>query len=569
MASRGTGLVVGSRTVRAVEVRKKGAAVQLTRVVSLRLDPSAGDPLTGPSGGAVTASLAGERLRPGPAILGLTGKDLVIRYTQVPPVPDWKLETLMRFEIDEVSQQSGGDVSADYAVMNLPAGTSADTSVLVAMVKNSLLNPRVKLLERLKQKVLAAVPNSLLLFNAFLWYGKVKAGETALLVKIGAQNMDISIQKDGNLLFARNVSGGGEQFTDAISQSFSVGREKAEKMKRQKGNVTPKSRARYKDSAEEKIANAIMGVAGQILSTIQSSIMFARAQTRLGELAVDRIVLAGGGAGLKGLREYLETNLGLPVEVFDPLPAVDVSALPPEERQLAEADPAGLAVALGAATIALEGGGAFWVEILPESYRKKREFVRGPLFGIMAAALAILLVVILFFTASRDDGDWAAAVKKADDAISSATRKERVFKTRRARLEELTDRHVALREIAALNPTIVRGLEAVQEQLVKEITLDEVRIDWQTLTTVREVPVPGSRTRTRKEEVSRRVPWLVFKGEIRGRERGQTWSRFIEAVKDTELNPGIVVKDKPLSGQRIDFRVSFPEVPSTPDEEGR
>ena len=35
MASRGTGLVVGSRTVRAVEVRKKGAVVQLTRVASM------------------------------------------------------------------------------------------------------------------------------------------------------------------------------------------------------------------------------------------------------------------------------------------------------------------------------------------------------------------------------------------------------------------------------------------------------------------------------------------------------------------------------------------------------
>ena len=567
MASKATGLVVGSRTVRAVEVRKKGSMFQLTRVVSMRLDPAKGNPLSGSGVAAISSQLASEGFSGGPAIVGLTGKDLVIRYTQVPPVPDWKLETLMRFEIEEVTQQSGGDVSADYGVMNLPAGASADTSVLVAMVKNSLLTPRVRLLERLKQKVVAAVPNSLLLFNSFLWYGKVKPGETTLLVKIGAQNMDIAIQKDGNLLFARNVTGAGEQFTEAIAQSFSVGMEKAEKMKRQKGNVTPKSRARYADSAEEKIANAIMGVAGQMLSTIQSSIMFARAQTRLGELAVDRVVIAGGGANLKGLREYLETNLGITTSVFDPLPGIDTSALSPEEMQLAEADPAGLAVALGAATVALEGGGAFWVEILPEAVRKKREFMRGPLFGILAACLLALLTVILFIAESKAQKDVKAAEKRAKTHVEGRKNLRRSFVTKRDRIVKLQDTHANLRELAALNSAVPRALDAVQRHLIDEITLDEIKVDWQVRTIQREVAVAGSRNRKETVEVKRRIPLVVFRGRIEGNQVGAKWSSFIQNVtSDEEKSPGIQVGDKPLKGRRIEFHVSFPVTPAEADD---
>ena len=45
---------------------------------------------------------------------------MIIRYSQVPPVPEWRLRTLMKYEVDEVGSQSGGDVSADYRKLNLP-----------------------------------------------------------------------------------------------------------------------------------------------------------------------------------------------------------------------------------------------------------------------------------------------------------------------------------------------------------------------------------------------------------------------------------------------------------------
>src|SRR5262245_58170224 len=117
MAALGTGVTIGSRTVRVLEVkRQKTGAWQVTKALIAPIgDPAASD--------AQRVSEAKSALRTaqakGKALVGLSGKDLIIRYTQVPPVPDWRLEMLMNFEIQEVSEQSGGDVSAAYAQLGI------------------------------------------------------------------------------------------------------------------------------------------------------------------------------------------------------------------------------------------------------------------------------------------------------------------------------------------------------------------------------------------------------------------------------------------------------------------
>ena len=77
----------------------------------------------------------------GATLVGVSGRDLIMRYTHVPPVPDWRLEMLMNFEIQEVSEQSGGDVSAAYAQLEVDDASSGDNVVLVALAKNASSEP--------------------------------------------------------------------------------------------------------------------------------------------------------------------------------------------------------------------------------------------------------------------------------------------------------------------------------------------------------------------------------------------------------------------------------------------
>src|SRR5207244_2183078 len=104
-------------------------------------------------------------------------------------------------------------------------------------------------------------------------------------------------------------------------------------------DVTPRGQARYPDATSEKVANAIMGVAGQVSQLIQSTLMIGRAQTKLPDLKVDRVWLAGGGASLKGLDAYLKQSMGVPVEKLNLLETLDLSELDDAEKAQLEAAP--------------------------------------------------------------------------------------------------------------------------------------------------------------------------------------------------------------------------------------
>ncbi len=404
MASIGLGVTLGSHTLRAVKLKRKGAGFIVQRLFSERVDEA-----TRPAAGR---ALVARGFTGSAATLGLTGRDVIIRYSQVPPVPEWRLRNLMKFEVDEVGSQSGGDVSADYKKLNLPdpEGTRGEDTILVALARNRYVDVQLKALASGGLKVVAGCPNSVAFFNAFAVNATYTEEETAILVNVGAEDVDIAIQRGGELLFARNATPGGKAFTDALTQAFSTTEGKAETMKLTKGDVTPKGQARYADGTAEKVANAMMGVAGQLSSLIQGTLMIARAQTRMPDLRIDRVLLAGGGASLKGLDLYLKQAMGVPVERFNPFVLCDLSQLTPEERQLAETQAHEFAVVVGLAQTRLSPS-TFALEVLPAALKRQRDFWTKGVYGVGAAA--VMAGVLFFIHQGRTEASAAYAEQAA------------------------------------------------------------------------------------------------------------------------------------------------------------
>ncbi|MHC4409566.1 MAG: pilus assembly protein PilM, partial [Planctomycetota bacterium] len=260
MASQAIGIDIGTHAVKVAVLQRKGATTRALRLFRATL---AGDEDMVRAQGA----LARAGIKGGPGLVGITGRDLIIRYTHVPPVPDWRLKLLMQFEINEVSGQSGGEVASDYRRIHLPTEADEDT-VLVALTRDTWLKPRLAAVNSSGMSAAGGCPNSVALFNAFLAHGELHDGETTYLVNLGRDNIDMAIQRDGELLFARNMAGGGQMFTESIMGTFGLREPKAEKNKITKGDLTPKGQARYPDSTSEKIANAMQGPAGQLVSMV-------------------------------------------------------------------------------------------------------------------------------------------------------------------------------------------------------------------------------------------------------------------------------------------------------------
>jgi len=405
MASQAIGIDIGGHAVKIAVIQKKGGVSRATRLFRATL---AGDT----DHVRIQGALKRANVTGGPGLLGVTGRDLIIRYTHVPPVPDWRLKLLMQFEINEVSGQSGGEVAADYRRVNLPVEADEET-VLVSLARNTWLQPRLSASRAAGLNVGGGCPNSVAIFNAFLAHGTFQDGETTFLVNVGRENIDMAIQRDGELLFARNMSGGGQLFTEAIMATFGLKERKAEKNKITKGDLTPKGQARYPDSTTEKLANAMQGPAGQLVSMIQSSVMICRAQTKVADLNIDRLLLSGGTASMKGVAEYFKANMSVPVELFDPVQELDLSGLDPGDHETLGDRPTDFAVAIGLAETLLLPT-SFRLEVLTASEKKKRHFVQRTVWALGAAAALLLLIVMLFKTRGED----IAAYQKANESLA-------------------------------------------------------------------------------------------------------------------------------------------------------
>jgi type IV pilus assembly protein PilM len=464
MAALGAGVTIGSRTIRVLEVKRQKTGWQVTKALIAPI----GDRATSDAQRVVEAKAALKTAgAKGRALVGLSGKDLIIRYTQVPPVPDWRLEMLMNFEIQEVSEQSGGDVSAAYAPLAIDDATSGDNVVLVALAKNGHLVPRLAALKEAGLDVLGGCPRAVAAFWAYKENARLASDETVFLMHVGHENTDVAIARNGVLIFARNVTGGSRLFTDALVQNLRLDAATAEKSKITKGNLTPRGKAKYRDSAEEKIANSLMGVGGHFVSAFNSSLMFAKAQTKVPDCRPTRLVLMGSGALLKGLPEYLESSLSIPVEVFDPIGSLDLSALPEKTAEALKQDQGGLAVTLGLAQMAADDE-SFRVDILPAADKKRRRFVEQTAFSIASAALLVAGLAAAWVMLSSAAG--RATAEEGVLAAKSAEfgRNESDMTSARKRVDEANVEMRQLDRLVSLGPTYQQITDAVHHVLNKD-----------------------------------------------------------------------------------------------------
>src|SRR5688572_6549605 len=220
MANRATAVDLGSHSAKILVAQAGKHGVKLLRFAGL------------PRGeGEGTVSLRAAAIPLNSVVCGLAGRDMTLRYSQVPPTPDWQLRNLMDLEIQDLAQQSGGSLSADYNLLPSPDPEAGVDTVLLALAKDEALDRLQDEVKAAGGSVAAFVPNCTALYNAYMKCGPVEADTVVCLVHIGHQTLDLAIVKGTDLLFARNLSSGAKVIDEAIASAFNVSPRKAEALK--------------------------------------------------------------------------------------------------------------------------------------------------------------------------------------------------------------------------------------------------------------------------------------------------------------------------------------------------
>jgi len=137
-----------------------------------------------------------------------------------------------------------------------------------------------------------------------------------IILDIGAHNTNITAYKrpagdSDSIRIVHNLDFGGEEFTAALSKSLGVSFDKAESIKKGYGL--------FQKGGEQRILQVLYPLMDKIVSELETVI----SNFRLREYSeIQEIFLIGGGASIKGIREYLSGRIKPKVEVLNPFNAI-------------------------------------------------------------------------------------------------------------------------------------------------------------------------------------------------------------------------------------------------------
>jgi type IV pilus assembly protein PilM len=276
--------------------------------------------------------------------MSISGHSVIVKKIALPAMPDDELEEQVKLAAEQYIPFDINEVNLDFHVLN-PLEQSEDgqsqMSVLLVAAKKEKVN---ELAELVKGAGLTPVVLDVDAFAIENMYGinyAVSPEEVTTLVNIGASVMNVNILKGTTSLFTRDVSIGGNRYTESIQRELGVSYEEAE---------AAKEGGRREGLDPEAVATVIEGVNAEVTSEIARSVDYFKSTYTDGE--VNRILMCGGCAKVSGLMQHLKERLGGTVELANPFNRVDTAAAGFDPDFLADVAPqAAVGVGLALRTV--------------------------------------------------------------------------------------------------------------------------------------------------------------------------------------------------------------------------
>ncbi len=335
------GLDIGSSAIKLVELKeKKGGTYQLVKMGVERLSPEAivdGSIMDSSMVVETISRLNSEKgVKNSNYATSLSGHSVIIKKISLPAMSPEELAESIQWEAEQYIPFDINDVNLDYVPLSSP-GTGENIEVILVAVKKEKINDYTSVISQTGKVPVLVDVDAFALQNCYEMNNDVNENRVLALVNIGASVTNVNVLSGTNSLFWRDITFGGNQYTDAIQRELSLSFEQAEELKHGKpvGDYTIQQVIPILNSVSEDFA-------GELRKTLD----FFTATS--GAERVDEIVLAGGGSGVLNLDATLRDKFSIPVSIMDPFRNVTVDEGEFNPEELAEIGPS-MAIAVGLA----------------------------------------------------------------------------------------------------------------------------------------------------------------------------------------------------------------------------
>ncbi len=305
------GLDIGSATVKLVELKERKGQFTLQRIGVEPLSPEAIV-----DGSIMDSSLvvdAIQKLNDQTGVkntsfgTSVSGHSVIIKKIELPAMDPDELAESIQWEAEQHIPFDINDVRLDYVTLSEDDPGLENMEVLLVAVKREKVNDYVSVISQSGKSPSLVDVDAFAIQNAYQLNYDLDPLKVVALINMGAGVTNINVIARGQSVFWRDISFGGNQFTEALQREFNLSFDQAELLKR------GESVGSYSANDARKVLDA---VSAEMANEIQKTFDFFGATSSEGP--VDELMLSGGCALTPNLQEVLRERFGVPTELLNP-----------------------------------------------------------------------------------------------------------------------------------------------------------------------------------------------------------------------------------------------------------
>jgi len=288
---------------------------------------------------AIQELVAQQKVKAKEVAIGVRGHSVIIKKISLPRMSQEELDESIQWEAEQYIPFDVKDVNIDTQILTPEADAAGQMDVLLVAAKKDMINDYTSVCAEAGLSANVVDVDAFAVQNAFETNYAPATGQPVVLINVGAAVTNINVVMNGMATFTRDITMGGNAFTEEIQKQLNISYEEAEALKvggqGEADAVVP-----------QEVERVIQGVADQMGGEIQRSLDFFAATAPESHLA--KVILSGGTARIPALFKVIEQRAGVPVEVMNAFKGIEVDNRKFDPAVIMNAAPAA-AVAVGLA----------------------------------------------------------------------------------------------------------------------------------------------------------------------------------------------------------------------------
>lgn len=284
----------------------------------------------------------GEKIKTKYVVVSLPEEKAFLQVIQMPRMSTEDLKSAVIYEAENYIPLPIEDVYLDFQVVPL-VNHLKNMEILITALPKKTIDSYVSCLKKVGLKIMALEVEPLAIARALI--KNERTTSPILLIDLGATRTGLTIFSGHSLRLTSSIPISSHSFTEIISKGLGIDLIKAEKLKIKHG-LEKKVRLKIKEKPENTLEGtktmeifvlfeALIPALTDLIQQIKKYLNYYRTHTSPEHLSpggkgVEKIILCGGGANLKGLPEFLSLRLKLPVELGNPW----INILPKSQKEV-------------------------------------------------------------------------------------------------------------------------------------------------------------------------------------------------------------------------------------------